>query len=169
MSIGGNSSVNDFQVGDVVVYPAHGVGKINFIKSQLIGGQDIRIFDITIMESGIKVQVPVGVNGLRKVIDKKGVEKIFLILKDRKTAVDSQTWTRRSRDYSQKLKTGSLFEIAKVLRDLSILKVDKELSFGEKQMFEKAKGLLVKELSIAKSKTEEKVMKEIEDIFSQAA
>lgn len=159
----------DYEVGDVVVYPAHGVGKINQIKAQKIGGQDIRVFEIAMIETGIKVVVPVGQNGLRKVIDKKGVDKIFQILKDRKTAVDSQTWTRRSRDYSQKLKTGSLFEIAKVLRDLSILKTDKELSFGEKQMFEKAKNLLVRELSIAKARTEDKVAKEIEEIFAVAA
>ena len=148
-----------------VVYPAHGVGKINAIRAQNIGGSEMRVFDITMIESGVKVMVPVGQNGLRRIIDKRAITKIYKILKDRKTKVDTQTWNRRSREYSQKLKTGSLDEIARVLRDLYLLREEKELSFGEKQMLERAKCLLVSEVAIAKSRTEDKVQAELESFF----
>ena len=79
---------------------------------------------------------------------------------------DNQTWNRRYREYMEKIKTGSVFEIAEVLRDLSRLKADKELSFGEKQMLDQAKTLLICELAIARSAKEDKIRKEIEAIFT---
>lgn len=154
-----------FEVGDTVVYRSHGVGKINSISKKKIGGSELKVFDITLIESGLKVVVPVGQNGLRRVIDKKAVEKIFTILKDRSSKVDTQTWNRRSREYETKLKTGSLYEIAKVLRDLFILRNEKELSYGEKQMLEKAQSLLVSEIAIAKARPEDKVKEEMEALF----
>ena len=79
---------------------------------------------------------------------------------------DSQTWNRRYREYTEKIKTGSPLEIAKVLRDLLVLKGDKELSFGERKMLDTARSLLVKELSIAKALPEEKIMDELKAIFA---
>ena len=79
--------------------------------------------------------------------------------------MDTQTWNRRHREYTQKIKTGSVHEIAKVIRDLSVLKGDKELSFGERKMLESAQGLLVKEISIAKSRTEDAVLSELNELF----
>ena len=116
--------------------------------------------------------VPVGqvkTVGLRKVVDKKTVEQVYGILKDRKIVVDTQTWNRRYREYTQKIKTGSVLEIAKVIRDLSALKGDKELSFGEKRMLDAAQGLLVKEISIAKSSSEEIVKAELQSICEMPA
>lgn len=104
--------------------------------------------------------------GLRKVIDKRAVQKVYAILKNRNFKIDTQTWNRRFREYSQKIKTGSVFEIAEVLRDLSVLSIDKELSFGEKKMLDTAQSLLVSEIAIAKARPQEKVIGELQAIFS---
>jgi CarD family transcriptional regulator len=87
--------------------------------------------------------------GLRPLISKEEAIKVVEILKEKDVKIDTQTWNRRYRDYMEKIKTGSVFEIAEVLRDLYVLKVDKELSFGEKKMLDTAKNLLLKELNLA--------------------
>ncbi len=158
----------NFKENDKIVYPGHGVGIINTIQARSIGGETHHIFEITIMESGMKVMVPVvqaQAVGIRKVIDKKSVEKVFTILRDRDFKIDTQTWNRRFREYSNKIKTGSPFEIAEVLRDLSVLSVDKQLSFGEKKMLDMAQSLLVSEIAIAKARSADKVIGEIKACF----
>jgi CarD family transcriptional regulator len=100
------------------------------------------------------------------VIDADQVPKIFQILKEREIVPDNQTWNRRYREYMEKIKTGSVFELAEVLRDLFILREDKELSFGERKMLDTARGLLVKEISIAQDLEESQVEQIIRGIFS---
>lgn len=163
------STKQGFKDGDKIVYPGHGVGIINSVITRSIGQTQAQIFDITIIETGMKVMVPVAQAesvGLRKVIDKKAVDRVFEILKDRKFKIDTQTWNRRFREYSQKIKTGSPFEIAEVLRDLCVLSSGKQLSFGEKKMLDTAQNLLVSEIAIAKARPQDKVMVEIRAIFS---
>jgi CarD family transcriptional regulator len=104
--------------------------------------------------------------GLRKIIDRAMVNKVYKVLRQKKVGTDQQTWNRRYREYTEKIKTGSILEIAKVLRDLFVLKGDKELSFGERKMLDTARNLLVKELSIARSHSEEKIMEELRHIFT---
>lgn len=155
----------EFKVGDKVVYPAHGVGIIESIQTRTIAGSDHKFYNLTILETGMKIMVPLvqaKTVGLRKVIDAKTVDKIYDILRDRDVEISHQTWNRRYREYTQKIKTGSVFEIAKVIRDLSVLKSDKELSFGERKMLDTAQGLLVKEISIAKARPEEAVKTELQ-------
>lgn len=156
-----------FNCGDKVVYPAHGVGAIDSIQSRSVGGSEAKYYMITIVETGMKVMVPVSqaaTVGLRKIVDAKTVDKVYDILRDKDVIVQQQTWNRRFREYTQKLKTGSVFEIARVIRDLSVLKSDKELSFGERKMLDTAQGLLVKELSIAKARSEEMIREELQTI-----
>ena len=156
-----------FRANDMVVYPGHGVGKITELITRNIGGAEHKFYEIHISE--MKIMVPVFQAesvGLRKVVDKKAVEKVYTILKDRKTKIDTQTWNRRFREYSQKIKTGSVFEIAEVLRDLSVLSFDKELSFGEKKMLDMAETLLVSELAIAKARPHDKIQGEIRALFT---
>jgi CarD family transcriptional regulator len=158
-----------FKSTDKVVYPGHGVGVINSVLAKSIGGTQQQVYEITIVSSGMKIMVPVSQAesvGLRRVVDKKAVDKVYAILRDRNFKIDTQTWNRRFREYSQKIKTGSVYEIAEVLRDLSVLSADKELSFGEKKMLDTAQTLLVSEIAIAKSRTQEKVMVEIQSIFT---
>jgi CarD family transcriptional regulator len=100
------------------------------------------------------------------VIDRRAIEKVYAILRSRDFKIDTQTWNRRFREYSQKIKTGSVFEIAEVMRDLSVLSIDKELSFGEKKMLDTAQSLLVSEIAIAKARTHDKVMGELRELFA---
>jgi len=163
---------SDFDVSDKVVYPAHGVGKIDSIQTRKISGSEQNFYMITILETGMKIMIPVSqveAVGLRKVVDARTVDEIYTILRDRNVEIDTQTWNRRYREYTQKIKTGSVFEIAKVIRDLSVLKSDKELSFGERRMLDTAEGLLVKEISIAKSRPEDTIREELQAIFQPAA
>lgn len=156
-----------YKVSDKVVYPAHGVGVINSIQKRKISGAEQKFYMISIIETGMKIMVPVTqaeTVGLRKVVDESTVERVYDILRDRKVTLDTQTWNRRYRDYSQKIKTGSVLEIASVIRDLSVLKADKELSFGERRMLDTAQGLLVREISIAKSSTEDIVKAELQEL-----
>ncbi|MFM1847022.1 MAG: hypothetical protein RL417_496 [Pseudomonadota bacterium] len=162
-------SSKSFKVGDKIVYPGHGVGEITALKSRTIAGTEQQFFDITIAETGMKIMVPVSQSeavGLRKVIDRRSIDKVYAILKSRDFKIDTQTWNRRFREYSQKIKTGSVFEIAEVMRDLSVLSVDKELSFGEKKMLDTAQSLLVSEIAIAKARTHDKVMGELRELFA---
>jgi len=91
---------------------------------------------------------------------------VYKILKDKKVQVDQQTWNRRYREYTERIKTGSVLEIAKVLRDLFVLKGDKELSFGERKMLDTARNLLVKELAVASANPEEKIVQDLKTIFA---
>jgi CarD family transcriptional regulator len=160
-----------FKVGDKVVYPGHGVGIVGEQVTKVIGGVSCEFYGITVTETGLKISVPcvqaVSV-GLRKVADKKSIDKIFLILKEKKKKLDTQTWNRRFREYTQKIQTGSLVETAEVLRDLSQLRSHKELSFGEKQMFEKARSRLVSEIAVSKAKSQEKISSELETMLAVA-
>ncbi len=141
-----------FKVGDHAVYPGHGVGRISSIESKEILGTKHEFYSVLIIETGMKIMIPaanIKSVGLRPLISKEEAMKVVTILKDKNVKIDTQTWNRRYRDYMEKIKTGSVFEIAEVLRDLYVLKVDKELSFGEKKMLDTAKNLLLKELNLA--------------------
>lgn len=158
-----------FKIGEKVVYPGHGVGIIEGLQSRSVSGIERKFYMLRILESDMTIMIPaenVAAVGLRPVISKDMVSKVYRVLRTKKVDVDQQTWNRRYREYTEKIKTGSVIEIAKVLRDLFVLKADKELSFGERKMLDTARNLLVKELSIARSHSEEKIMKELSEIFS---
>ncbi len=158
----------DFKVGDKAVHPAHGVGEVTSIEKKSIAGSDKNFYILKIVESGMTVMVPVdGVKrlGLRVVISKREATKVMNELKKDEVAVTSQPWNRRYREYTEMLKSGSPIEVAKVLRDLSRLRGEKELSFGERRLLEQARNLLVAELALAKAVTEEKINKDIDKIL----
>jgi len=142
-----------FKVGDIVVYPAHGVSEVESIETREISGNEISFFILKVLDTQMTVMVPVtNVEnvGIRELIDKKGIDKVLGILKERSVSVDNQTWNRRYREYMEKINSGSAFEIAEVLRDLNILKRGKELSFGERKMYVTARNLLVNEIATSK-------------------
>jgi CarD family transcriptional regulator len=158
-----------FKVGDIAVYPAHGVGRIETIETQEISGQKQDFYIMKILENNMIIMIPVNnveSVGLRDVIDRDKVAEVYEIMKKRDIPPDNQTWNRRYRDYMEKIKTGSACEVAEVLRDLYLLKVDKDLSFGERKMLDTAQSLLVKELSIAKKTDEGAIMSDIKAIFN---
>lgn len=158
-----------FKIGEKVVYPAHGVGQIESIRNQAFSGSDTKFYMLRILDTDMKIMIPVDTAqsvGLRKVIDKQMVTRVYKVLRQKKVEIDQQTWNRRYREYTEKIKTGSILEIATVLRDLFLLKGDKELSFGERKVMDTARNLLVKELSIARSHTEKKIIDELHNIFT---
>ena len=159
----------DFKVGDMAVYPTHGVGVIESVEIKKMANNDQKFYVMRILGNGMTIMIPTdNINqvGLRGIISGKDAKKVYKILKDKKhKPSDSQTWNRRYREYMDRLKTGSAYEVATVLRDLFLLRGGKELSFGERRMMDIAKGLLVKELSIAQKTTEDHVEKNIASIF----
>ncbi len=161
-----------FSVGDKAVYPVHGVAEVVGLEDRDIGGNHTAVYILKILDTGMKIMVPTanaGSVGLRELISSKQVKEVFEILKSRDVPRDTQTWNRRYREYMEKIKTGSVFEIAEVMRDLAVLRHTKDLSFGERKMLETARGLLIKELAIAKGVTEDKITAEIDAFFVVAA
>ncbi len=158
-----------FRVGDLAVYPAHRVGLIDSIEAKELYGQNQHFYIMRILENNMVIMIPTQNAehvGLREIVREEEVPKIFKILKAKNIEFDNQTWNRRYREYMEKIKTGSVYEVAEVLRDLFLLRLDKELSFGERKMLDTAKNLLVKEISIAKKVNEEKIEKDIQRIFT---
>jgi len=160
----------EFSPGDLAVYPAHGVGRIEAIESREIGGNRQDFYIMKILENGMVIMIPtknVTSVGLRSVIHKNDVNKVYEIITSKKEGtIDNQTWNRRYREYMDKIKTGSLYDVAEVFRDLFMLKFTKDLSFGERKLLDTAQGLLLKELCTAKNKDEKAVMAEIESLFT---
>lgn len=157
-----------FNVGDNAVYPGYGVGEITSIETKEISGTRLTFYSLKILDTGMKIMVPkhnAEAVGLRPIISRDEASKVIDILKEKEIKVDNQTWNRRYREYMEKIKTGSVYEIAEVLRDLFLLKVDKELSFGERKMLDTARGLLLKELSLATGKDELQREQEVAAIF----
>ena len=158
-----------FQVGDLAVYPAHGVGEIMAIESRVVNGEKHNFYIMKVIENGMTIMIPtnnVDSVGLRDVINKKEVPKVYAVMKSRKEGIaDNQTWNRRYREYMDKIKTGSLYDVAEVFRDLFLLKLNKDLSFGERKLYDTAQILLVRELSTAKKTDEDTILSEIESLF----
>jgi CarD family transcriptional regulator len=158
-----------FEIGDKAVYPGHGVGVIEAIETkQILGGRKQAFYILRILDNGMTIMIPrdnVEAAKLRGIIRKFEIRKVIHILKDRDVTIDNQTWNRRYREYMEKINTGSIYEIAEVLRDLHLLKAEKELSFGEKKIMDMAKNLLVKELAVARDVKESEVLREIKTIF----
>lgn len=165
------SGLQEFKVGDIAVYPAHGVTKVHAIEQREFSGQRQRFYILKVMDNGMTIMVPtakVKSVGLREVIGEEQVDTVYQILRERDVTIDNQTWNRRYREYMDKIKTGSVYEIAEVLRDLSLLRYEKELSFGERKMLDTARSLLMKELAIAQEEDEADVAEEIDKIFESA-
>ena len=158
-----------FKVGDLAVYPAQGVGVIEAIENRDVGGRKQLFYIMKIMGNGMKIMIPMDSAksvGLREVIMETEIPKVYAILRNKDVTIDKQTWNKRYREYLEKIKTGSVFEIARVLRDLFILKSDKNLSFGERKMMDTAKNLLIKEISVASNAEETKVEEDLKTIFT---
>lgn len=160
-----------FKVGDNAVYPSHGVGVVSGVEKKEISGVRQTFYIFEMLDKGMTIMIPkknLDSVGLRQVIPHKKVRKIYEILKEKKkeTAVSPGSWNRRHREYMDKINTGSLYEVAEVLRDLYMLRLVKDLSFGERKVFDHAKSLLIKELSVVKNSNEEKIEKEVHKIMA---
>ena len=159
----------EFKVGDKVVYPAHGVGVIKAVETIDFDGDRYTFYVLTILDNGSTFRVPVqniSAIGMRRVISLMQVEKVYEVLRDRDVPTDNQTWNRRYREYMNKIQTGDPIEVAKVLRDLALLRNEKNLSFGERKMFDQARCLLVQEISVAKDTDEKTIEGELDSLFA---
>lgn len=161
--------VREFKVGDLAVYPAHGVGRINSIEKKIVNGETHDFYMMKILENEMIIMIPtwnVEQVGLRDIIDEEEISKVYEVMKKRQESpMETQTWNRRYRDYMEKIKTGSLYDVAEVFRDLSLLKLTKDLSFGERKLYDTAQTLLVIELSTARDTDEKTIISEIELLF----
>lgn len=162
----------ELKVGDMVVYPAQGVSRVEGIEEKVIGDIPMRFYVLSVLDADKRIMVPdnkIADVELRHVISEDEVDEVFDILRDRNVSFNHGTWNRRYRAYVEKIKTGSIFEIAEVLRDLNLIKVDKNLSFGERKMLDTARRLLTQELTVAMGSSEEEVERELESVFSANA
>jgi CarD family transcriptional regulator len=157
-----------YKVGDKVVYPHHGAGTVVKKEKRKVLGEEREYLTIQILHNDMTVNVPcenAEVVGLRKVIDGKTVEQVLKALTGGGTAMP-KNWNRRFKHNRDKIKTGDIFELAEVVRNLSLRDHEKGLSTGEKQMFVKAKKILVSELMYAKGMDEEEAAEWLDDILA---
>ena len=158
----------EFKIGDKAVYPAYGIGVIEKIEHKEIAGEEHRFYILQIINSGVKLMIPIASShlaGMREVITGKEADDIYSILKS-KGRINKKAWNRRFREFNDKLKTGSILDIAEVMRDLCTLKAGKDLSFGEKKMLDKARSLIVSELSVVHSKNEKDIEQELSQLMA---
>ncbi len=158
-----------FNIGDMAVYPAHGVGVIEAVENKVIGGEEKTFYVMRILESNMTVLVPkdnADKVGLRGLISREEAARVYEILRQKEVSFNHQTWNRRYREYMEKLKSGSIFEVAEVYRDLHLVSRQKPLSYGERKLFDTARCLLVKELSLAENLKEEEVERKIKEILA---
>ena len=158
-----------FTVGDKVVYPNHGVGVIEQISSRSVGSTVERFYLLHIKASSLKVMVPcnnAGSVGLRRVVKNGEVQKVLDILSVTDNGSNGD-WKDRFRENSERMRTGSLLEVAGVLKSLIALHQAKPLSFREKKMLERARYLLVSELAMARNCEESKVEEILTDALAK--
>ncbi|MBW2040145.1 MAG: CarD family transcriptional regulator [Deltaproteobacteria bacterium] len=159
-----------FELGKFAVYPGHGVGVIEDIKGMEVGKKVQNFYILKVLDTQMTIMVPTESAhkaGMREVIDPKKIPQVYEILKEKEVPNNNhQPWNQRYRGYMERIKSGSIFEVAKVLRELYSIRAEKGLSFGEKKLMDTAKRLLIKELAISKEVEEGEIGKEIQGILS---
>lgn len=159
---------SEFAIGDKAVYPSQGVAEVVGIEQKEISGKMQRFYVLRVLESDNRIMVPTdksGQVGLRRIVGEDEIDEVRQILRDKEVHVDRQTWNRRYRGFMEKIRSGSLFEVAEVFRDLYRLKGLKALSFGERRMLDTARGLIVQELSVARAEDEHKIEQELTQLL----
>lgn len=157
-----------FRVGDRVVYPMHGAGTIEGIEQREILGKTHKYYVLQLPISDMKVMIPVDNTeeiGLRDVIEPSEVPKVLEVLKQDSTPM-SNNWNRRYRTNLEKIKSGDIYEVASVVRNLSARNKEKGLSTGERKMLESAKEILLSELILASDWDREEAISIIEEILA---
>lgn len=155
-----------FSIGEYAVCPGHGVGQICDIEEREMGAQTKTFYIIKILANGMTVMVPTdSETGIRGLVGEPDVVQVYTLLEDHDIKVDNSTWNRRYREYSAKIKTGSVVEIAEVLRQLFLLKEKKSLSFGEKKMLDQCRELLAQEFSLTNQIDKNSINEKINSYF----
>jgi CarD family transcriptional regulator len=161
----------DFEVGDNVVYPHHGAGQVQKKELRKMFGEEREYLTIKILHNDMTVMVPcenAGIAGLRRVIDEETVKKVLAVLQDDVSEMP-KNWNRRFKHNRDKIKTGDIYELAEVVRNLALREHEKGLSTGEKQMFNRAKKILASELMYALEKDEDEAEAYLDDLLATSA
>lgn len=158
-----------FKVGDLAVYPAHGVGVIEAVETKELSGEKKSFYVMRLLENDLVIMIPIdNVQRvrMRPLIPKDKIYAVYDVLKDgRKPSFNGTTPNRRYREFMEKLKSGSIYATADVLRNLALIREEKNLSFSEKKILETAKRLIIQELSLAQGCSEKIVYSEIRQIL----
>ena len=160
-----------FKVGDKAVYPAHGVAEITGVEAREVAGHKVDCYVLNIMSSGATLMVPVTASeraGMRYLSTDQEIEEVFNLIRN-PIRISQKTWNKRYREFHEKLRTGSVSEIAEVYRDLWNLQSIKDLSYGEKQMLEKSRDMVISEISAAKNQTQEQVADNLQAMMQAEA
>jgi CarD family transcriptional regulator len=161
----------DFEVGDNVVYPHHGAGQVVKKEDKDVLGEVRQYLTIKILHNDMTVMVPcqnAGKAGLRRVIDEETVKKVLAVLADDVSDMP-KNWNRRFKHNRDKIKTGDIYELAEVVRNLAVREQDKGLSTGEKQMYTRAKKILASEMMYALEKNEDEAEAYLDEILSRSS
>jgi len=161
----------EFELGDSVVYPHHGAGKVLKKERKAMFGEEREYLTIKILHNDMTVMVPcenASRAGLRRIIDEEAVQKVLGVLQDELSEMP-KNWNRRFKHNRDKIKTGDIFELAEVVRNLAIREHDKGLSTGEKQMFTRAKKILASELMYALDMDEEGAEEHLDNLLAASA
>jgi len=160
--------MSSFGLGELAVYPAHGVGLIESREQRTVGRRIYDCLILRILENGLRITIPaqnIREVGLRPLMNRSEVEKVFEVFRNRTRLPESANWNRRHREYMEKVKTGSPCDVAEVMGELLALKRGKELSFGERKILDMVTMLLVKEMALALNQTEVEVEAAISALF----
>lgn len=159
-----------FKIGDRAVYPAQGVGVVEKIESREFCGQTHDFYILRIIDNDMTIMIPVGNAGqvgLRTLMSKDKVKTIYTAMGEKQNgSLTITSWSRRQREYNDKIKTGDPMDVAEVLRELYLIREEKELSYGEKKVLDLARRLLVKELALAEGVAEETVTARLENMVN---
>ena len=161
-----------FSLNEKVVYPGHGVALVSCVVEKVIGGSVTKFFELTFCNKQMTILVPMTSAmpaGLRRLSTTENVGEAFKILSQPvKLTFDNNAsnWNRRNKDYQLKLRSGNLYDICKIYRDLKYISTKKELSFGEKNLLNKTESLLAEEISVVNNVQEDRTIKQLRSMFS---
>ncbi len=160
-----------FKVGELVVYPAHGVGRISIIEEQEIAGAKLELYIVDFEKEKLRLKVPTGraeQKGMRRLSDKTQVESALKVLKGR-ARIKRTMWSRRAQEYDAKINSGDIMAVAEVVRDLYRSERQPEQSYSERQLFEQALDRMAREIAAVKKMDDDQAIKELEDYLSKNA
>jgi CarD family transcriptional regulator len=160
-----------FKIGELVVYPAHGVGRIMMIEEQEIAGAKLELYIVDFEKEKLRLKVPTGraeQKGMRRLSDKNQIEQAFKVLKGR-ARIKRTMWSRRAQEYDAKINSGDIMAVAEVVRDLYRSERQPEQSYSERQLFEQALARMAREIAAVKKIDDDQAVKELEDYLSKNA
>ena len=159
----------EFRVGDKVVYPNHGIAVVENINERNVGEDSMKFYQLRLCSNNSLVMIPIaGIRqvGLRKIINDREVNKLYRILQNG-VVQEYDNWMGRYRENLEKMQSGSIFDVAEVLKNLFYLSNQKDLSYREKKMFTKARYLIVSELMEVQELSEQDVEKKLDRALSK--